>query len=479
MGYNILRGFPLAVGHDPGFTYPIFKADYSAGKQTADCRYSVPNGLVVIPDVSCVTSFVSKTIRTKYEFSNALSVFTKASVKSWKYKFSASSGYKSASSKMSSSKYVYILSTAECNYYFSKLVSESAPRFNDDFIKWVRKLNGRQSDPELYFNFFETYGTHYATEVTFGARYTNEYKMLTTYYESQRERHVDVKAAASASALFGAWKAKAEFQLSSSQKTAMQNFRENVQRKTTTVGAPPPEIGGADAWASEVKENPVPSEYKLSSIENLFTANFMKSLGVDYTGIFKKIVRYKADYCKFLQKKGEVESCEDLVAGIELSNTRILGHFDEKAVGSVSECIEVCLDDIGCAAVSFCTTCSAKTHDYKTCYLISERSRRVLTSIKADDEDAEWRSNVFPRKLDSKLILNSTSVIGVPRGFENEKDKEADIKKCEELCTQDAYCSVYSFSKSSDKISKCKMYGTEQMNGLQPEADTDTFFLPL
>jgi hypothetical protein len=38
-------------GHDPGFTFPIFQADYSSQQQTADCRYSVPEGVVAIPDV--------------------------------------------------------------------------------------------------------------------------------------------------------------------------------------------------------------------------------------------------------------------------------------------------------------------------------------------------------------------------------------------------------------------------------------------
>jgi hypothetical protein len=259
----------------------------------------------------------------------------------------------------------------------------------------------------------------------------------------------------------------------------MSDFRENVETKTMTVGAPPPEEGGANAWASEVKDNPVPSSYQLSSIENLFTATYMKSLGVDYNGIFKKIVSYKQNYCLFLQKKGEIESCEDLAAGIELKNTRIVGHYKEEAVSSVSDCIEICLDDIPCVAVSFCTTCSAKNRDYKTCHLIAENNTDSLTSIKTDDENAEWQTNVFPGKIDVQLVVNSTGIIGVPRGFENEEDKKADSKKCQQLCIEDAYCSAYSYTESADTVSRCKMYGKEQMNGLQPEAtDTDTFFIP-
>ena len=39
LGYNILKGYPNAHGHDPGFTFPNCVADYTAGEKTADCRY--------------------------------------------------------------------------------------------------------------------------------------------------------------------------------------------------------------------------------------------------------------------------------------------------------------------------------------------------------------------------------------------------------------------------------------------------------
>ena len=71
-GYDILNGYPLATGHDPGFTHPIFLTDYTPEKQTSDCRYSVPAGLVVVPDVSCETTFSSKIIRNRLEMSQSL-----------------------------------------------------------------------------------------------------------------------------------------------------------------------------------------------------------------------------------------------------------------------------------------------------------------------------------------------------------------------------------------------------------------------
>ena len=50
-GYNILKGYPLADGRDPGFTRPLFKFDFSEGHHTADCRYD--NGLSLFSDWLC------------------------------------------------------------------------------------------------------------------------------------------------------------------------------------------------------------------------------------------------------------------------------------------------------------------------------------------------------------------------------------------------------------------------------------------
>nr|KAG5703838.1 hypothetical protein BaRGS_031472 [Batillaria attramentaria] len=46
---------------------------------SADCTHSVPKGVVLIPDVSCVVSFSSEVVRSKYEFARSLSVSARVS----------------------------------------------------------------------------------------------------------------------------------------------------------------------------------------------------------------------------------------------------------------------------------------------------------------------------------------------------------------------------------------------------------------
>ncbi|XP_045192206.2 uncharacterized protein LOC123548751 [Mercenaria mercenaria] len=296
LGYDIYRGYPLAHGHDPGFTYPIFDADYSHGKQTADCRYSVPKGLVVVPDVSCVTSFTSDVIETSKELNRDLSTNAGVSGDGFGVAFSASAGYKQVFSDLSSHESVYIISSAHCNYYYSKFQKENPPPFTDIFVGWIRRLNSSISKAP-YLDFFDTFGTHFAKEITFGARYLYEHKMKSSMYKKKREQGINVAAQASYSGLI---RVSGGFSLSVEQRQEASQFSKSVETKTITVGAAPPANGDAMTWASTVQNNPVPSKYKLEPIESLFREDYMGYLDVDYETISVNIKTFKEEYYKRL-----------------------------------------------------------------------------------------------------------------------------------------------------------------------------------
>ncbi|XP_045167745.2 uncharacterized protein LOC123531028 [Mercenaria mercenaria] len=304
LGYDIFRGYPLADGHDPGFTYPIFAADYSHGKQTADCRYSVPKGFVVIPDVSCVTTFTSDVIQTTTELVRGLSVNAGASGGGFGVAFSASAGYKQALTDLSSSESVYIVSTAHCNYYISKFKKETPPPFTPMFFDWIRKLNSSTSN-DTYSDFFDTFGTHFAKEITFGARFTYEHKMKSSLYKTKREQGVNVAAQASYSGIFSV---SGGFSLTSEQRQEASEFSKSVETKTITVGAAPPANGDAMTWASTVQNNPVPAEYILEPIEMLFQEEYMGNLGVDYQKMSFNIEKLKMNYYnRLIAKKYKID----------------------------------------------------------------------------------------------------------------------------------------------------------------------------
>ena len=305
-GYSILRGYPLAAGHDPGFAQPIFIADYSTLKKSADCRYIIPKGMAIASDVSCMTAFSSKVIKSARELKKSLSVSAYVKASGWGVQFSASAGYKKASKEVSSGQYVYILSSASCTYYFATLQELKPPPFDEVFIEWVKKLDQGKNDSGIYFEFFNVYGTHYVKEITYGAHYTYQHRMQASTFATERRNGVNVAVQASYSGLFSIG---GGMKLDSSQQQAAFDFRKSVETKTITVGAPPPANGDAMTWASNVKDSPLPIKYSLKSIEHLFTSEYMAGLGVNFTTIYNMIKENKQEYCKDMRLKGKVDSC--------------------------------------------------------------------------------------------------------------------------------------------------------------------------
>jgi hypothetical protein len=304
LGYDIFKGFPLADGHDPGFTYPIFAPDYSHGHMTADCRYSVPKGYLVIPDVSCVTSFTSDVIQDSEELFRSLSANAGVAGGGFGVAFSASAGYKQVSADLASSESLYIISTAHCNYYISKFKKENPPPFSQMFYDWIYKLNS-STDNDIVFDFFDTFGTHFAKEVSFGARYSYQHKMKSSMFKSKSENGINVAAQASYSGLFSV---SGGFSLTSEQRREASDFSKSVETKTITVGAAPPANGDAMTWASTVQNNPVPSQYKLEPIENLFHERYMGKLVINYTRVASKLESLKMKYYNTLiTKKHQTE----------------------------------------------------------------------------------------------------------------------------------------------------------------------------
>ena len=471
LGYNILKGYPLAVGHDPGFTLPIFSADYRAGSQTADCRYSVPRGIILIPDVSCITSFSSEVVETKYAFSKSLAVSASVSGGGWGVSFSASTGYKESSSVVSTGESVFIISRAGCNYYYMRLLEDDAPPFHPVFLKWIIKLNNTDQD-SAYVDFFEKYGTHFLKEVKFGASFTYEHKMSASTYKTEKENGVNVAVSASYSGLFSVG---GGFSMDSSQRESASNFQKKVETRTITIGAAPPANGDALTWASTVKESPVPVSYDLSSIEELFTETFMgnQQMGkydINYRTISKNIEDNKRKYCEVLKAKGLVDNCADLSAGLRIKNTIIHhGWFDKEVLSSIGKCIDKCFKTNNCVAIDFCVGCVSSDSSYDICYMYDE-----IQSKRAGNNE-KWETAIISPKIKQQMIFDNTAVIGIERSLDNGTDVTT-VRQCFAACLDDLFCAAFTFCECPDKDKPCTLYSDGHIT-LHQESGTSTHFI--
>jgi hypothetical protein len=224
-----------------------------------------------------------------------------------------------------------------------------------------------------------------------------------------------------------------------------------------------------------VKDSPVPSSYKLASIEELFTEKYMNpaELSVNLVHIAKTINKTKHAYYQSMISKGEVESCQSLTPGMMLDGTRLYHDYDSKIL-TYKECIDHCLKLIDCVAITFCDTCDRYNNDYQTCYMYS-----TIKKI-AGDEHANWKSMLLIGKSSEELILDGTEIKGSERELDVEDvDDKRNInsKTCTQLCINDPHCIAYSYCNCDEVEQKCKLYSFENIGGFKKESRTTTVFV--
>ena len=252
-------------------------------------------------DVGCLVSFTSKTAEDSIQLSESMSGFTEVTSKAWGVSFSANSEYKKLSSYMADTKSIFIFSKASCNYYFAKLNEQNPPALTNDFINYVKNIESVNDTHRL----FDYYGTHFTTYTLFGARFIYEYKMSQKSFQEESTEELSISAKASYAGVFSF---RGEVGMTDEISKSVQSFLSKVEKKTISIGAPPPANGDTITWASTVKETPIPIKYKLESIENLFTERYMKGLDVDYGKIQKLIQSGKMTYCESLKLKGNLNT---------------------------------------------------------------------------------------------------------------------------------------------------------------------------
>ncbi|XP_066927275.1 uncharacterized protein [Clytia hemisphaerica] len=468
-GYNILFGYPLAVGHDPGLTHPIFQADYSDTKRAADCRYQVPKGYDLVPDVSCVTSFTSQTVKNSRQFSKELSVSAEVSGGGYGVSFSASSEYKKKETSMSASESVYVFSVASCNYYFSLLNENAPPKLTKDFINRAKELKTEND----VFKFFNYYGTHFMTYTLFGARFVYENKMSQESFKSESEKSVSVSVKASYS---GTFSLGGGFGMSDSQRQAAEDFQSKVETKTISIGAPPPADGNTMTWASTVKDTPVPVRFKLDSIENLFSSLYMAGEDIDFESKRKLIASGKLNYCKKeLEEKGIVDSCDMKsqagsriisLTGLTLHLPRYTGRYQHYKVNR-DKCENKCINDDRCIVFEFAPS---------QCYLYFYKKGSNTTTSKKYEMSKGPGEGTF-------IFFDALKLLGHTLRVENVTVKESIAARaivhankendCVKECQEDQACEMLTYNRKgkAEDENNCKLFSDDKFECLSDEKD--------
>ena len=171
MGYNIIKGNPMnPEGTDPGFAAPIFKAEFKAGRRTADKFYQIPDNADFIAKTACSELVSVSTIMTESDYQ--LDLHTRAAASASldldvvKASFTASTEYTRMSKTLKSNTKTVIKNEASCVVYEGRIQTGTPPPVTDNFLAFVKRMAKEKN----YAEFLNTFGTHFIDIINMGAR---------------------------------------------------------------------------------------------------------------------------------------------------------------------------------------------------------------------------------------------------------------------------------------------------------------------
>ncbi|PVD37369.1 hypothetical protein C0Q70_04368 [Pomacea canaliculata] len=446
-GYNSLKGCPLTLGYDPGFTFPIFSAEVTRDN-------GGPRGVLLSHDVSCDTSFTSTVVKTPYELTTLLTGTAQVGADRWGRPFSASQHFQKFSEELKQN--VLVLSTAVCSIYHVKLLLWQPPSFHSSFVEWIIKLNNTD-DEDMYLKFLDTYGTHFVSRARFGASITVVHKMEDKVYRNLTEGHVRSAASFVAAALFGQPQT-----LTSDQQKATNEFQNEVETTTIAGGVPLPYAGNSLTWLTAAKDQPSAIHYDLTSVEVLFSDTLMGnssligSYGIDHIRIRNNIVAVKTKYCWTVKRQDLTGECEGS-SGKTLLSTKLMGKSEDRAAESADQCVEGCYQLPGCVAVSFCPECR-QTNLSNNCHVFSTGDIQRAVS------DPRWHTTMLVDKLETFVKLQNTTVV-VNSSSQSNISTVTSTEDCLQSCIEDATCLAFTLTNTSGSLITCTRH-TDSLQSL-------------
>jgi len=131
---------------------------------------------------------------------------------------------------------------------------------------------------DLYLKVLNYFGTHYFSDITLGAKYSMQSKFSLINYESLNDEKFNFDIAAKASFWFIS--GSAEY-LSEDEKIAGKKY--NAQRlsyEESTIGSHPSTDGKWETWAQSSAETPVPIQYTVTPLSELFIEDYFPEANI-------------------------------------------------------------------------------------------------------------------------------------------------------------------------------------------------------
>jgi len=305
MGYDIIKGNPDNDYKDPGFLFSVLGFTWENCDTTSDRRYRVPDHVQALQLKSCgyqctvaeITGVKSYQKSLSYEVSVALSIpipTTPAAVD-----FSGSGGYREMKAKTSRDHRQFTSARAKCvEYEIAVNYLDSLIKVSDDFRRAFETLPLSDDNKGMiaYGRFITTYGTHFTSSVTLGAKMVIHSEFTQTAWSEMKSNGTDIGFGTALSMRKVSVGVDTE---TSSDRKLRTDFESKRSSHTKHYrGIPPPADGKWETWARLTGNAPAPISYALVPIIYLIDKRFFPGIS-DYNLTTRRTLLSEAikSYC--------------------------------------------------------------------------------------------------------------------------------------------------------------------------------------
>ena len=280
MGYNVITGNPDNNLHDPGFEFNVLEFTWATGMTTSDGKYFVPDHIQALQTKSCGFHSQATTEFGTRSYQNALSVDVSVEAGGqfwlWGARFTASAGYKKVRNGTSQKHRIYTSARGKCIQYKLSVNYLHAPvNVTSNFAKAVSSLPLARDD-SAYNTFINTYGTHFTSRVTMGAKMVVRSEFEEMALTNIEETGLNIETGTKLSFFRSAAGVATETETERQQRETFERMRKSFT--ASYLGSHPPSDGRWETWAQSTADSPYPVKYRLAPLTSLITDKFFPNM---------------------------------------------------------------------------------------------------------------------------------------------------------------------------------------------------------
>ncbi len=307
-GYDIFQGNPRSTEtFDLGFRSSVFETVYS-GQHNRDQRFQLPDNFEAEMVEECELGYSILVNQGSHDYWKSLQQSVSSNVGFCGLEFRASTDFKNIEQSSNSEKSVLIQAIATCTEYDAHITAFAFPRFTSNFMAAIASLP-TEFDESMYLRVVGEFGTHILSGARMGAVYGQRSEFTSNQWSRMKafSKSIDVAAKLAVLGISTGTSSLTEDQRKEVQIFNHMSFRQRV----FTIGSKPPLDGQQATWAREVKENPMPTNYRVIPLWQVMdVAHFPDDPQIQTKQTYMQ--KILGNYCNYLQRNNVIRSCDPL-----------------------------------------------------------------------------------------------------------------------------------------------------------------------